>query len=309
MPSPPGFAQTHYAENAPHVNDFEYAAASTVEEAVSLLSARGQAARVLAGGTDMIVQLREGLRTADLLVDVKKIPELTALEYSPEGGLLLGAATPCYRVYGDERLQQAYPALCDATRIIGGWQIQSRASVGGNLCNSSPAADTIPALIALQAVCQIAGPDGLRELPVQEFCTAPGRNVLARGEFLVSLKFPAALPRSGSHYLRHIPRNEMDIAVVGAGAWLALDGSGKISHARVALSAVAPTPKFAQAASDYLVGKTPGEDAFREAGELAKQVASPITDMRGPAEYRIHLAGVVVRRALTKASERASAQM
>ncbi len=288
------------------MNDFEYAAATTVEEAVSLLSARGQAARILAGGTDMIVQLREGLRTADLLVDVKKIPELTALEFSPEGGLLLGAATPCYRIYGDERLQQAYPALCDATRIIGGWQIQSRASVGGNLCNSSPAADTIPALIALRAVCQIAGPDGLRELPVQEFCTAPGRNVLARGEFLVSLKLPAPLARSGSHYLRHIPRNEMDIAVVGAGAWLALDSSGKISHARVALSAVAPTPKFAQAASEYLVGKAPGEEDFRKAGDLARQVASPITDMRGPAEYRMHLAGVIVRRALTKAAERAA---
>ncbi len=289
----------------PTVNDFDYAAATTVEEAVSLLSARGESARVLAGGTDVLVQLREGLRNANLLVDVKKIPELTALEYRPETGLTLGAATPCYQVYGDERLRQAYPALCDAARIIGGWQIQSRASVGGNLCNSSPAADTIPALIVHSAVCQIAGPNGLRELPVEEFCTAPGRNALARGEFLVSLRLPPPVARSGSHYLRHIPRNEMDIAVAGAGAWLVLGADGKIEQARVALSAVAPTPKFAIAASQSLIGKAPGEDAFVAAGELAKQVASPISDMRGPAEYRIHLTGVLVRRALTKAAERA----
>jgi len=287
------------------LKDFEYAAAATVEEAVSLLAARGDSARVLAGGTDILVQLREGLRSVDLLVDIKKIPDLTVLEYSPETGLKLGAATPCYRIYGDERLRTAYAALCDATRIIGGWQVQSRASVGGNLCNSSPAADSIPALIVHSATCQIAGPGGVRELPVEQFCTGPGRNALERGEFLVSLAFPAPLPRSGAHYLRHIPRNEMDIAVAGAGAWLALDESGRIAAARVALSAVAPTPKFAAEASDHLVGKAPTNEVFREAAELAKKVASPITDMRGPAEYRIHLAGVLVHRALTKAAERA----
>lgn len=289
------------------MKDFEYAAASTVEEAVSLLAARGDAARVLAGGTDILVQLREGLRSADLLVDVKKIPELTALEFDPDKGLTLGAATPCYRIYGDQRLRTAYPALCDATRIIGGWQIQSRASVGGNLCNSSPAADSIPALIVHQATCQIAGPAGIRELAVDQFCTGPGRNALERGEFLVSLTFPAPAARSGAHYLRHIPRNEMDIAVAGAGACLALDETGRIAAARVALSAVAPTPQFATEASEFLVGKAPEDDVLREAGELAKKVAAPITDMRGPAEYRIHLAGILVRRALTKAVERAQA--
>src|SRR5690606_29610808 len=215
LPGPP---TPQLAAEIAALKDFEYAAAATVEEAVSLLAARGDSARVLAGGTDILVRLREGLRSVDLLVDIKKIPDLTVPDYNAEQGLKLGAATPCYRIYGDERLRTAYPALCDATRIIGGWQVQSRASVGGNLCNSSPAADSIPALIVHNATCQIAGPGGVRELAVEEFCTGPGRNALERGEFLVSLTFPAPLPRSGAHYLRHIPRNEMDIAVAGAGA-------------------------------------------------------------------------------------------
>lgn len=287
------------------MKDFEYAAATTLDEAVSLLAARGDRAKVLAGGTDLIVQLREGLRSADLVVDVKKIPELSELSFDPEQGLRLGAAVPCYRLYGDEQLRAAYPALCDAARIIGGWQIQSRASIGGNLCNSSPAADSIPALIALGAVCRIAGAQGMRSMPVEQFCTSPGRNALHRGELLVALHFPAPVPRSGSHYLRFIPRNEMDIAVVGAGAWLQLDEQNVIQQARLGLAAVAPTPLLAQEASDLLIGKPAAEKTFAAAGEAAQELAKPISDMRGPAEYRLHLIGVLVRRALTRAAARA----
>jgi xanthine dehydrogenase FAD-binding subunit len=288
------------------LKDFEYAAAATVDEAVSLLSARGDRAKVLAGGTDILVQLREGLRQADLVVDVKKIPDLTAIDYSPIKGLRLGASAPCYRIYGDEQLKSAYSALCDAARIIGGWQIQSRASIGGNLCNSSPAADSIPALIALNATCHIAGPTGTRTVPVERFCTAPGRNVLAKGEFLVALEFPPPDKASGSHYLRFIPRNEMDIAVVGCGAWVRLDSKGhSIESARVALAAVAPTPLFAAEASAWLAGKPATEESFIQAGELAKKGVKPISDMRGPAEYRTHLVGVLTKRALTTAVERA----
>jgi xanthine dehydrogenase FAD-binding subunit len=288
------------------LKDFEYATAATVDEAVSLLAARGDKAKILAGGTDILVQLREGQREADFVLDVKKIPALMELMYSPERGLRLGAAVPCYRIYQHPQISAAYPALADAARIIGGWQIQSRASVGGNLCNSSPAADTIPALIALQANCHIAGPQGTRSLPVEQFCTAPGRNVLARGEFLVTLDFPSPVKHSGSHYLRFIPRNEMDIAVVGCGAWLQLDASGKtISAARIGLGAVAPTPLFASEASRWLSGKPVTEETFAQAGELAKKIARPISDMRGPAEYRTHLVGVLVKRALLKAAERA----
>jgi carbon-monoxide dehydrogenase medium subunit len=288
------------------VNDFEYAAATTVDEAVSLLAARGDRARLLAGGTDIIVQLRENMRHADLVVDVKKIAELMEYRFDPARGLRLGAAVPCYRLYGDDALCQAYPALIDASRIIGGWQIQSRASIGGNLCNSSPAADSIPALIALDAQCEIAGPGGRRRLPVAQFCSGPGRNVLARGEMLVALELPAPEPRAASAYERFIPRNEMDIAVVGVGSWLRLNAAGDtIEAARIALGAVAPTPLCAQAASDRLAGQPNTAATYKQAGELAKQIARPISDKRGPAEYREHLVGVLVARTLANAASRA----
>ena len=290
------------------MKDFEYSATTTIDEAVSLLAAGGERAKVLAGGTDIIVQLREGMREADLVVDVKNIPELNELRYSPKTGLRLGAAVPCYRIYGDAQIDKAYSGLTDAARIIGGWQIQSRASIGGNLCNASPAADGIPPLIADNAVCCIAGPKGPRTVPVEEFCTAPGRNVLQRGEMLTALELPPPAPRSGAHYLRFIPRNEMDIAVAGAGAWLQLDGDGAIQQARIALAAVAPTPIFAAKASQFLIGLPPSDETFRQAGELAKQAVSPISDMRGTAEFRLHLVGVLTRRALAKALERATGE-
>src|SRR4029079_16472398 len=273
-----------------------------------LARANGKA-RVLAGGTDIIVQLREGLREADLVVDVKKIPELMELNYSAAKGLRLGASVPCYRIYEHREVAKAYPALVDAARIVGGWQIQSRASVGGNLCNSSPAADTIPALIALGATCVIAGPKGQREVKVEEFCTGPGKNVLQPGELLVTLVFPPPTANSSSAYERFIPRNEMDIAVAGAGSWLQLSSDGKtIERARIGLCAIAPTPKFAAEAAQWLTGKAATDESFVQAGELAKKVASPITDMRGTTEYRIHLIGVLVKRTLAKATERAQAK-
>lgn len=289
------------------MKDFDYAAATSVDEAVSLLAARGDRARVLAGGTDILVQIREGQRDADLIVDVKRIPDLVAYEFLPRGGLKIGAAVPCYRLYEDARVAREFPGLVDAARIIGGWQIQSRASLGGNLCNSSPAADSIPALIALGAECHLAGPGGSRQVAVAEFCTAPGRNVLGRGEFLVAIELPAPAARSGSAYERFIPRNEMDIAVVGAGSWLTLDPSGKkIVAARVALGAVAPTPVLATAANDFLPGQPATPETFARAGELARQSARPISDRRGPAEYRTHLVGVLVKRTLATAAARAS---
>ena len=288
------------------MKDFQYAAAATVDEAVSLLAARGDRAKILAGGTDIIVQLREGLREAELVLDVKKIPELMELSFDRQRGLRLGAAVPCYKIYENDEIKSAYPALADSARIIGGWQIQSRASIGGNLCNSSPAADSIPSLIALDASCQIAGPSGRRSVPVAQFCTAPGKNVLQKGEFLVSLDFPPPQPHCGSRYLRFIPRNEMDIAVVGVGAWLRLDAGGKnIEEARLGIAAVAPTPLAATEAARWLSGKPATLESFTEAGRLARSIAKPITDMRGPAEYRVHLVGVIAQRALAEAAERA----
>jgi carbon-monoxide dehydrogenase medium subunit len=288
------------------LKDFTYAAPTSLKEATGLLAGVGGKAKILAGGTDIIVQLREGLRDADLVVDVKKIPELTELSYSPDKGLRLGASVPCYRIYDNAEVAKAYPALADAARIVGGWQIQSRASVGGNLCNASPAGDTIPALIAHNATCVIAGPKGQREVKAAEFCISPGKNQLQPGELLVTLVFPPTAAKSSSAYERFIPRNEMDIAVAGAGSWIQLAGDGKtIERARIGLCAIAPTPKFAEEASNWLAGKSAAEDTFAHAGDLARKVAAPITDMRGTIEYRIHLVGVLVKRTLMKAAERA----
>jgi carbon-monoxide dehydrogenase medium subunit len=287
---------------------FEYVAPTRLDDAVKILAEKNGQAKVLAGGTDILVQLREGMRSAELVVDVKKIPELMELSFSPETGLRLGAATPCYRIYENPAIAAAYPALADATHIVGGWQIQSRASIGGNLCNSSPAGDTIPSLIAYDVKCQIVGAKGTREVSATEFCTAPGRNVLQPGELLVSLIFPPPAPHANAAYQRFIPRNEMDIAVAGAASWVQLDARGQtIEQARIALAAVAPRPVFAEEASQWLAGRPANEDSFAQAGELAKKVASPIDDMRGTREYRIHLAGVLTRRTLALAVERARA--
>ena len=280
-------------------------APASVSEVVSLLSEHGDRAKLLAGGTDIIVQLREGLREADVVIDIKKIDDVTSFSYCEENGLSLGAAVPCYHLYEHPKLSELYGALADSTHIIGGWQIQSRASVGGNLCNASPAADSIPSLIALNAVAIIAGPGGQRTVPVQEFCTSPGQNILENGELLVAIQVPAQSGKCGSAYERFIPRNEMDIAVVGVGSWVRLSDDGTIAEARISLGAVAATPLFAEEASASLAGKEPTEENFAAAGELAKKIATPISDMRGTDEYRTHLVGVLVKRTLTTAAERA----
>lgn len=289
------------------LKNFDYAAPASLAEATSLLASAKGTARILAGGTDLLVQLREHQRDADLVVDIKRIPELTAIEYSPSSGLRLGASVPCYRIYENAALKAAYPALADSAHIIGGWQIQSRASIGGNLCNSSPAGDSISPLIALQAKCVIAGPGGTREVAVTDFCTGPGKNILQKGEILVTLVFPAPVAQSSSAYERFIPRNEMDIAVVGAASWLQLNPAGDtVLQARIALAAVAATPKFADEAGQWLVGKAATEETFAQAGELAKKVAAPISDMRGTDEYRHHLVGVLTKRTLLTAAQRAA---
>ncbi len=287
---------------------FDYVRASSVDEVVSLLAQNGDMARVLSGGTDLLVALREGRRQANLVIDVKTLPETTQIDYAPDRGLEFGAAVPCYRLYDDATLSAAYPGVMDSAHLIGGTQIQGRASIGGNLCNASPAADSIPMLIAHSAICVIAGPSGRREMPVEEFCVAPGRNQLQNGEFLVSIRLPAPKPGFGAAYLRFIPRNEMDIAVVGAGAAVQLDESRtRFESARVALGAVAPTPLYIPAAGEALAGQPVNAESIERAAKIAQDAARPITDMRGTAEYRKHLSGVMARRALEKAIERAKA--
>jgi CO/xanthine dehydrogenase FAD-binding subunit len=285
---------------------FDYFAPKSVGEAIALLTEKGDRARILAGGTDIIVQVREGRRFVDLLVDVKDIPDLNELTFDARRGLRIGAAVPCYRIAEHAEIAKAYPGLIDAVALIGGVQIQSRASVGGNLCNASPAADTIPALIALEAVCELAGPEGSREVPVEKFCTAPGRTVLGRGEVLACLRLPPPRPNSGAAYLRFIPRNEMDIAVVGAGVSVMLDSARKrCTAARVALAAVAPTPLLVPEAGTALVNGELSDALVEKAAQAARAAARPISDMRGDVDYRRRLAGVLTRRALQTAIARA----
>lgn len=284
---------------------FDYVRAQSADEAAALLAQADGHARVLAGGTDLIVALREGRLQAELLVDVKPVAELNELAYAPATGLRIGACVPCYRIYGDARIAAAYPALVDAARLIGGIQIQGRASLGGNLCNASPAADSIPALIAHGAEAEVAGPAGRRRIPVEAFCVAPGRTVLQPGELLVALHLPPPPPGSGAAYVRFIPRNEMDIAVVGVGVFVQREGqNGHFAGGRVALAAVAPTPLLVAAAGDALAGKPIGPEALAEAAALAQAAARPISDMRGTADFRRHLVGVLTRRALEQAVAR-----
>ena len=235
------------------------------------MAEKGPKAKALAGGTDILVQLRGRRFFIDRLVDVKAVPEMNELSCSAEEGLTLGAAVPCFRIYEDATIQSLYSGLVDAAFLIGGIQIQGRASVGGNLCNASPSGDTIPILIALGATCVIEGPNGSRTLPVEDFCTGPGQNVLQDGELLVALKFPPPAANSGAHYLRFIPRNEMDIAVAGAGASVVLeDDKETIKSARISLAAVGPTPIFAGEASELAGGKGRQRGLVRGCGECGE---------------------------------------
>ncbi len=288
------------------MQSFDYVAPKSAEEVSKLLAGTNGDARILAGGTDLIVQLREGRRTAKLVVDIKNIPELTQINFDPTNGLRLGAAASCFEICADANVIKHYPGLVDGIQLIGGVQIQSRASAGGNLCNASPAADSIPALIVHNAVCHIVGQNGERTLPVEEFCVAPGKNALQQGEFLSFINVPLPRENFGAHYLRFIPRNEMDIAVVGAGASVVLDEHKKqFISARIALGAVAPTPLLASDAGAFLTGKPVTRANIKEAARMAQAIAKPITDLRGTAEHRKHLAAVLAERALDGAIERA----
>ncbi len=289
---------------------FNYVAVRSVAEATDLLSQHEGQARILAGGTDLLVQIRERHRKVELVVDIKPIIEVNELSYDPAKGLCIGAAVPCLRIWNNPAVAKLYPGLVDAISLIGGVQIQARATLGGNLGNASPAADSIPALIVHEAVCEIVGPEGHRQVPVEDFCSSPGQTILRTGEFLVRLQVKPPTSGFGASYLRFTPRNEMDIAVAGAGASVRLDESGTVFQAaRVALAAVAPTPLFVPKAGEALVGRQVSEDAIEAAAQIAKASTRPISDLRGTAAQRTHLAAVLTRRALWKAIDRARANL
>ena len=285
------------------MHPYNYYAPENINEAVGLLEEFGSKAKCLAGGTDILVQTRGGRFELDAIIDVKSIPELTKVEWTNDN-LVVGSAVPCYVLYEDEKISNQFPGIIDAASLIGGIQIQSRASLGGNLCNASPSADGICPLIVHNTMCVIAGPKGSREISVDQFCVSPGKNVLDEGEFLVSLKIPLPDSGFGAAYERFIPRNEMDIAVAAVGSSVVLD-DGKIIDSKIALAAVGPTPIYANKASEFLLGKEGSDDNLDQASQIAQDSCSPITDMRGDVEFRKHLIGVLTRRTLDLALKRA----
>jgi CO/xanthine dehydrogenase FAD-binding subunit len=279
-----------------------YEAPRSVAEAVHLIDA-DPGARIFAGGTDLLVQHRAGLRQPTAFVDVKRIPELASITID-QNGLWLGAAVPAAEICEHTELKRLWPGLIDAVNLIGSTQIQGRATVGGNLCNASPAADTTCSLIVNRAQCVLAGPRGERTVAVEDFCTAPGRTVLERGELLVALRLPRPAARTADAYLRLIPRTEMDIAIAGAGVSVTLNADGTCAAARVAIAAVAPTALLVNEAAQALVGSKIDADALARAARAARAAARPIDDKRGTADYRRAMAGVVTKRAAERAARR-----
>ena len=281
-----------------------YEAPESLDTAVALLAGARGDARVLAGGTDLLVQMRADVLDPELIVDIKKIPETRAVAQE-KGGWRVGAAVTGAELKEHAALRKAWPGVVEAANLIGSTQIQGRATMGGNLCNGSPAADSVPALIAAGAVATVAGPKGRRDIPVEDVMLGPRKLSLTKGEFLVSFFLPPRPKGSGDAYLRFIPRTEMDIAVVGAGVNLTLDGKGVITAARVSLGAVAAKVLLVPAAAQAIVGSSldrPAQDRLEAAARAACQ---PIDDKRGTVEFRTQVAGVLTRRAALIAIERA----
>jgi len=279
-----------------------YGAPESVAEAVAMLSGAGAVA--CAGCTDLLVQIRAGARQAETVVDLKRVPGITGIEYTPDT-VRIGAATRCGEISGDAALRRFFPGLVEAAGLIGSAQVQGRASLGGNLCNASPAADAVPALVANRARVLIEGPAGARSIAVEAFPLAPGRNCLSTGEFVRALELPLPGPRSADAYLRFTPRTEMDIAVAGAGVSVTLDAGGRCTDARIAIGAVAPTVLLVAEAAEALRGREPDEAALADCVSAVRAAARPISDKRGSAELRRHVIGVLVRRALAAALRRA----
>ncbi|MGI9370982.1 MAG: FAD binding domain-containing protein [Hyphomicrobiales bacterium] len=281
-----------------------YEAPQNIVDAVALLAAEKGDARVLAGGTDLLVQLRAGFAEPDLIVDIKRIDAMHSIT-EENGGYRIGAAVPGAVLGEHEGVVGAWPGVVEAVELIGSTQVQGRATMVGNLCNASPAADSVPAMVAADATVRVFGPGGEREVPVDEICTAPGKTSLAKDELIESVYLPARPDNSGDCYLRFIPRTEMDIAVVGAAVSLTLDSEGTCTHARVSLGAVAATVLLVDDAAKALIG-TKLDDAALEALAVAASAAcKPIDDKRGTIEFRVKVAGVLARRAALKALERA----
>ena len=286
------------------MTDVRYIAPGTLDEAIGAFAAAGSAARILAGGTDLLVQMRAGLVRPGLIVDIKKIAEMTSIEETADGDFRIGAAVSGAVLSEHPRFGKVWPGVLEAVNLIGSKQVQGRASAGGNLCNGSPAGDSVPAMIAAGAVVTVQGPNGRRQMKVEEVPAGPGRTNLKPGEILVSFTLPSRLKGSGDAYLRMIPRTEMDIAVVGLGVSLTLK-DGVCAAARVGLGAVAPTVLLVAPAAKALVGSRLDDAALEAAAAACRAACRPIDDKRGTIAYRIKTAGVLLKRTAKIAAERA----
>jgi len=286
------------------VTDMRYESPQSIDVAVALLVAEGRNARVFAGGTDLLVQIKEELIEPTLLVDIKNISQIRAINIGPDD-IRIGAAVTGAELGEHLQLKALWPGVVEAVELIGSTQVQGRATIGGNLCNASPAADSVPALVAAGAAVVIAGPQGTREVPVEEILKGPGQTSLTRGEFVTTIVLPKPRSRAGDAYLRFTPRTEMDIAVVGAGAAIVLNPDGSCSAARLALGAVAPTARQVTAASSILFGNKLDESTLEAIANAARETCSPIDDKRGTIEFRTQVAGVLACRAIKTAWQRA----
>ncbi len=281
-----------------------YEAPKSIDEAVKLLGGEKGHARVLAGGTDLLVQMKSGRLEPDLVVDIKRIEGMRKIS-SEKGGFRIGAAVAGAELGEHAEIKKAWPGVVEAARLIGSTQVQGRASMVGNLCNASPAADSVPALVAANAMAVVAGSKGKREVPVAEIPTAPGKTSLAKDEIVEAIVLPAKPANTGDAYLRFIPRTEMDIAVVGVGVCLTLDASGTCTAARVALGAVGPRVILSDAAAKALIGTKVDDAALSKLAAAASAAATPIDDKRGTKEFRTDVAGVLAKRAAKIALDRA----
>ncbi len=283
-----------------------YVAPTTVSDAVKLLAAATGPTRVMSGGTDLLVQLRSGRISPELIVDTKQIPGIIGITQNADGSFTIGAATSGAQIGEHEALCKAYPGVVEGTNLIGSTQVQGRASLAGNLCNASPAADSVPAVIAAGGTVTIAGPSGTRTAAAETIVTGPGRTSLAKGEIVTAFNLPAIKGKTADAYLRFIPRTEMDIAVVGCGISLTLDASGTITAAKICLGAVAPTQVLVDPAC--IIGSKLDDAALARLDAAAQAVCNPIDDKRGTIEFRTKVAGVLARRTAAIAYARAGAR-
>ena len=284
----------------------DYSSPETLSEALGLLNSYQKDAGILAGGTDLIVKMRANRVNPTQVIDIKAIPELNQININSNNDLTIGSAIPCYKIYNNSEIMNLRPELKDSASIIGGTQIQGRASLGGNICNAAPSADSVPLLIALGTTCNVQSINGERTIPLENLFSGPGQTVLEPNELLISITIPRKSDLAGANYIRFIPRNEMDIAVVGTGVSVVIsDNKKNFESVRVSLASVGPTPIFVDGIDKEVSGQEINDESIRVVSNMAKKASKPISDMRGTAEFRQHLCEVLTRRALITSIERA----